>query len=55
MVSNAGSNTNIDVDVMPEMSTYGTHDSNCMVDDDINSLPSESASHDSGSMVNHTQ
>ena len=63
MGSDAGSNTNIDVDVMPETSTDSRPnapksvnlDSSCTVDDDFNSLPSESASRESNSTVNHTQ
>ena len=59
MESDASSNTNIDVDVMPEMSTdsqpnvpeYVNLDSNCTVDDDFNSLPPESTSCDSSSTV----
>ena len=49
MGSDAGSNTNIDVDVMAETSTDSrpnvpksvNHDSSCTVDDDFNSLRSE--------------
>ena len=63
MESDAGSNMNIDDDVMPETSTDSwpnvpksvNPDSSCTVDDDFNSLPSESASHDSNYTVNHTQ
>ena len=62
MGSDAASNTNIDVDVMPETSTDSRPnvpksvnlDSSCTVDDDFNSLPSESASCDSSSTVNES-
>ena len=56
----ADSNTNIDVDVMPETSTNSQpnvpksvkFDSSFMVDNDFNSLPPEYASRDSSSTVN---
>ena len=59
MGSDAGSNTNIDVDVMPETSTDSQPNVpksvnlgfSCTVDDDFNSLLSESATRDSSSTV----
>ena len=63
MESDAGSNMNIDVDVMPETSTDSRPNvpksvnlhSSCTVGDYFNSLRSKTASRYSSSTVNHTQ